>query len=33
VVTVPDLSVAAYADIRDGWREYYWEPLKLALAK
>jgi len=20
-------------EIRDGWREYYWEPLKLALAE
>ena len=27
------VPVAAYEEIRDGWREYYWEPLKLALAK
>jgi activator of HSP90 ATPase len=23
----------AYEEIRDGWREYYWEPLKLALGR
>jgi activator of HSP90 ATPase len=27
------VPVAAYADIRDGWREYYWEPVKLAIQK
>jgi len=25
------VPAAAYAEIRDGWREYYWEPLKLAI--
>ncbi len=25
------VPATAYADIRDGWREYYWKPLKLAL--
>jgi activator of HSP90 ATPase len=27
------VPVSAYKEIRDGWREYYWEPLKLATAK
>jgi activator of HSP90 ATPase len=27
------VPATAYEGIRDGWREYYWEPLKLALAK
>ena len=26
------VPVAAYEEIRDGWREYYWEPLKRAVA-
>ncbi len=25
------VPAAAYEEIREGWREYYWEPLKLAL--
>ena len=27
------VPAVAYEEISDGWREYYWEPLKLALAK
>jgi len=27
------VPAAVYEEIRDGWRKYYWEPLKLALAR
>jgi activator of HSP90 ATPase len=27
------VPASAYEEIKDGWREYYWEPLKLATTK